>query len=94
MEEPYLIMQETTEKIRVATSHLKGLKIGIMGCIVNGPGEMADADYGYVGSGIKKVTLYKGQQVVKRNVPTENALEELIDLIKVNGDWKVKHQNQ
>ena len=87
-------LQETTEKIRVATSHLKGLKIGIMGCIVNGPGEMADADYGYVGSGIKKVTLYKGQQVVKRNVPTENALEELIDLIKVNGDWKVKHQNQ
>ncbi len=93
-------LQETTEKIRSATSHLKGLKIGIMGCIVNGPGEMADADYGYVGSGVGKVTLYKGQTVVKRNIPTDQALKELIDLIKENGDWKPKrpdlenlHQN-
>ena len=59
-------LQETTEKIRNATSHLKGIKIGIMGCIVNGPGEMADADYGYVGSGVGKITLYKGQNVVKK----------------------------
>ena len=93
-------LQETTEKIRSATSHLKGLKIGIMGCIVNGPGEMADADYGYVGSGIGKVTLYKGQTVVKRNIPTVNALSELINLIKEHGDWKpripdleILHQN-
>jgi len=81
-------LQETTDKIRSATSHLKGLKIGIMGCIVNGPGEMADADYGYVGSGINKITLYKGQNVVKRNIPTDQALNELIQLIKDNGDWR------
>ena len=81
-------LQETTEKIRSATSHLKGLKIGIMGCIVNGPGEMADSDYGYVGSGVDKITLYKGQNIVKRNIPTEEALNELIQLIKDNGDWK------
>jgi (E)-4-hydroxy-3-methylbut-2-enyl-diphosphate synthase len=80
-------LQETTAKIRERTDHLKGLKIGIMGCIVNGPGEMADADYGYVGSGKGKITLYKGQEVVKRNVPVENALDELIDLIKHNGEW-------
>ena len=83
-------LQETTEKIRSATSHLKGLKIGIMGCIVNGPGEMADADYGYVGSGIDKITLYKGQCIVKKNIPTSNALNELIQLIKDNGDWKAQ----
>ena len=81
-------LQETTEKIRNATSHLKGIKIGIMGCIVNGPGEMADADYGYVGSGVGKITLYKGQNVVKKNIPTDDALLELINLIKENGDWK------
>tara|TARA_B100001057_G_scaffold227039_2_gene227431 strand:- start:78294 stop:80201 length:1908 start_codon:yes stop_codon:yes gene_type:complete len=81
-------LQETTEKIRNATSHLKGIKIGIMGCIVNGPGEMADADYGYVGSGVGKITLYKGQNVVKKNIPTDDALLELIKLIKENGDWK------
>ena len=81
-------LQETTEKIRRATSHLKGLKIGIMGCIVNGPGEMADADYGYVGSGLNKITLYKGQKIVKKHIPTSNALDELIQLIKDNGDWK------
>lgn len=80
-------LQETTAKIRSRTNHLKGVKIGIMGCIVNGPGEMADADYGYVGTGIGKITLYKGKEVVKRNVPSENALDELIELIRQHGDW-------
>lgn len=80
-------LQETTARIRAATYHLKGLKIGIMGCIVNGPGEMADADFGYVGSGVGKITLYKGQEVVKRNVDSEVAVEELIQLIKDNGAW-------
>lgn len=80
-------LQETTAKIRSKTSHLKGVKIGIMGCIVNGPGEMADADYGYVGTGVGKITLYKGREVVKRNVASENALNELIELIKDHGDW-------
>lgn len=80
-------LQVTTAKIRDATSHLKGLKIGIMGCIVNGPGEMADADYGYVGSGPGKITLYKGKEVTKRNIHTKDALDELIRLIKANGDW-------
>ncbi len=78
---------EVTGKIREKTSHLKGVKIGIMGCIVNGPGEMADADYGYVGSGHGKITLYKGQKVVMRNIPADTAVEELIKLIKENGDW-------
>ena len=73
--------------IRKRTDHLKGVKIGIMGCIVNGPGEMADADFGYVGSGKGKITLYKGQEVVKRSVPSERALDELIDLIKEHGKW-------
>ncbi len=77
----------TTQMIRSRTSHLKGLKIGIMGCIVNGPGEMADADYGYVGSGTDKVTLYRGQQAVKKNISSANALDELIDIIKVDGNW-------
>jgi (E)-4-hydroxy-3-methylbut-2-enyl-diphosphate synthase len=80
-------LQETTGKIRVRTSHLKGIKIGIMGCIVNGPGEMADADYGYVGSGPGRITLYKGKEVVRRNVPTAQAVDELIDLIREHGDW-------
>ena len=80
-------LQETTAKIRAKTNHLKGVKIGIMGCIVNGPGEMADADYGYVGSGPGKITLYKGQEVVKRQIPTENALDELIEIIKEDGNW-------
>jgi (E)-4-hydroxy-3-methylbut-2-enyl-diphosphate synthase len=80
-------LQETTAKIRTETSHLKGLKIGIMGCIVNGPGEMADADYGYVGTGIGKITLYKEKEVVRKNVPSEKAVNELIDLIKQHGDW-------
>lgn len=80
-------LQETTAKIRTVTAHLKGLKIGIMGCIVNGPGEMADADYGYVGTGIGKITLYKEKNVVKRNVPEQEAVDELINLIKEHGDW-------
>ena len=80
-------LQETTALIRSHTNHLKGVKIGIMGCIVNGPGEMADADYGYVGSGPGKITLYKGKDIVKRNIPTEGAVDELIDLIRASGDW-------
>lgn len=80
-------LQETTAKIRARTSHLKGVKIGIMGCIVNGPGEMADADYGYVGTGPGVITLYKEKNVVKRNVPSERAVDELIALIKEGGDW-------
>ena len=80
-------LQETTAMIRKRTDHLKGVKIGIMGCIVNGPGEMADADYGYVGSGKGKITLYRGQDVVKRAVPSENAVDELIEIIKGDGNW-------
>jgi len=80
-------LQETTQLIRSKTSHLKGLKIGIMGCIVNGPGEMADADYGYVGSGIGKITLYKGQEVVEKSINSEAAVGKLIELIQSHGDW-------
>ena len=80
-------LQETTGKIRDKTSHLKGIKIGIMGCIVNGPGEMADADYGYVGTGPGKITLYKEKNVVRKNVNESQAVDELIDLIKEHGDW-------
>ncbi len=80
-------IQKVTAKIREKTQHLKGLKIGIMGCIVNGPGEMADADYGYVGSGTDKVTLYKGKKIVRRNIQAKKAVDELINLIKENGDW-------
>jgi (E)-4-hydroxy-3-methylbut-2-enyl-diphosphate synthase len=80
-------LQETTAKIRAVTSHLKGLKIAIMGCIVNGPGEMADADFGYVGSGAGKITLYKSKEVVKKNIPSEIAVDELINLLKENGVW-------
>ncbi|MBL7998576.1 MAG: (E)-4-hydroxy-3-methylbut-2-enyl-diphosphate synthase [Candidatus Kapabacteria bacterium] len=80
-------LQETTAKIRARTSHLKGVKIGIMGCIVNGPGEMADADYGYVGSGPGKITLYKGKEVVQKSIAAESAVDELIALIKDGGDW-------
>lgn len=80
-------LQETTAKIRSKTSHLKGIKIGIMGCIVNGPGEMADADYGYVGTGPGKIHLYKEKMVVRKNVPEENAVDALIDLIREHGDW-------
>lgn len=80
-------LQETTAMIRKRTDHLKGVKIGIMGCIVNGPGEMADADYGYVGSGKGKITLYKGKEVVKRSVPSEKAVDKLIEIIKEDGMW-------
>ncbi len=80
-------LQETTAKIRAKTSHLKGLKIGIMGCIVNGPGEMADADYGYVGTGPGKIHLYKEKTIIKKNVPEDEAVNELIELIKSYGDW-------
>ena len=80
-------LQETTAKIRSKTSHLKGLKIGIMGCIVNGPGEMADADYGYVGTGTGKISLYKGQEVVKKHIDSDKAVNALIKLIKDNSDW-------
>lgn len=81
-------LQETTAKIKSHTAHLKGVKIGIMGCIVNGPGEMADADFGYVGSGKGKIDLYKGQDCVIKNIPEEKAVEELISLIKTYGKWK------
>ncbi|ALJ00489.1 1-hydroxy-2-methyl-2-(E)-butenyl 4-diphosphate synthase [Rufibacter tibetensis] len=80
-------LQETTAMIRKRTDHLKGVKIGIMGCIVNGPGEMADADYGYVGVGKGKIALYRGQQVIKKSVPEERAVDELIELIKEDGNW-------
>ena len=80
-------LQETTARIRQRTDHLKGVKIGIMGCIVNGPGEMADADFGYVGSGKGKITLYKGKEVVKKAVPAAKALDELIELIRQEGRW-------
>jgi (E)-4-hydroxy-3-methylbut-2-enyl-diphosphate synthase len=80
-------LQETTALIRKHTDHLKGVKIAIMGCIVNGPGEMADADYGYVGSGVGKITLYKGREVVKKGVNKETAVEELIGIIKEDGRW-------
>ncbi|TDG35429.1 4-hydroxy-3-methylbut-2-en-1-yl diphosphate synthase [Pedobacter changchengzhani] len=86
-------LQETTQLIRSRTDHLKGLKIGIMGCIVNGPGEMADADYGYVGTGPDKITLYRGQEVVKKNVKTALALDELINIIKGDGNWVEKELN-
>lgn len=80
-------LQETTAMIRNRTDHLKGVKIAIMGCIVNGPGEMADADYGYVGSGVGKITLYKGKEVVKKSVNASEAVDELIELIKSDGNW-------
>jgi len=80
-------LQETTAKIRAVTNHLKGVKIAIMGCIVNGPGEMADADFGYVGSGPGKITLYRGKEIVKRNVNSDVAVEELVNLLKENAAW-------
>jgi len=81
-------LQSTIARIKAATSHLKGLKIGIMGCIVNGPGEMADADYGYVGAGRGKISLYKKKECIEKNIPEEEAVEKLIELIKANGDWQ------
>ena len=86
-------LRETLSKIKAATSHLKELKIGVMGCIVNGPGEMADADYGDVGAGPGKITLYKGKTAIKKNILQENAIEELITLIKENGDWHEQKNN-
>jgi (E)-4-hydroxy-3-methylbut-2-enyl-diphosphate synthase len=87
-------LQETTAMIRSRTFHLKGIKIGIMGCIVNGPGEMADADYGYVGSGPGRITLYRGKEVVKKNVPAAKAVDELIGIIREDGNWiEVPHVN-
>ena len=83
-------LESTIARIKAATSHLKGLKIGIMGCIVNGPGEMADADYGYVGAGRNKISLYKRKECVEKNIPEEQAVEKLIQLIKDNGDYKEK----
>ena len=80
-------LQETTEFIRKRTEHLKGVKIAVMGCIVNGPGEMADADYGYVGSGVDKITLYREKEIVKRNIPANKAVDALIELIKEDGIW-------
>jgi (E)-4-hydroxy-3-methylbut-2-enyl-diphosphate synthase len=85
-------LQETTNKIRKRTEHLKGVKIGIMGCIVNGPGEMADADFGYVGTGVGKITLYKGKEVVKRNIPETEAVDALVDLLKDYGAWVEKER--
>jgi len=81
-------LQDVASQIKARTCHLTGLKIGIMGCIVNGPGEMADADYGYVGAGPGKINLYKQKELVKKNIPQSDALEELISLIRENGDWK------
>ena len=80
-------IQEALQRIKARTQHLRGIKIGVMGCIVNGPGEMADAHYGYVGSGAGKITLYKGKEVMKRNIDQADAVEELVNLIKANGDW-------
>lgn len=85
-------LQETTQMIRSRTDHLKGVKIAIMGCIVNGPGEMADADYGYVGAGPDKITLYRGKEVIKKNVSSADALNQLIDIIKEDGIWIEKEQ--
>lgn len=81
-------LQQTIARVKSATSHLKELKIGIMGCIVNGPGEMADADYGYVGCGPRRIALYKGKCCVERNIPEDEAVEHLVNLIKANGDWR------
>lgn len=86
-------LQETTAKIRARTNHLKGVKIAIMGCIVNGPGEMADADFGYVGSGVGKITLYRGKEIIKRNVDSEIAVDELISLLKENEAWVEPNAN-
>ncbi len=83
-------LQTTVRRVKEATSHLSHLKIGIMGCIVNGPGEMADADYGYVGAGVGRISLYKGKVCVEKNIPEEDAIPHLISLIKANGDWVEK----
>ena len=87
-------LQSTLAKIKAATSHLKDLKIGVMGCIVNGPGEMADADYGYVGAAPERITLYRGREIVERNIPQTEALDRLIALIKADGRWVEPSQNE
>ena len=81
-------LQTATAKIKMKTEHLRGIKIGIMGCVVNGPGEMADADFGYVGSGSGKISLYKGQNCVRKNIPEEKAVDYLIELIREQGMWQ------
>ena len=80
-------LQEAVKKVKEATAHLTGLKIAVMGCIVNGPGEMADADYGYVGSGTDRITLYRGKDIIRRNIPSENAVDSLIEIIKEDNNW-------
>ena len=80
-------LEDTLAAIKARTSHLKNLKIGVMGCIVNGPGEMADADYGYVGAAPGKITLYRGREIVERNIPQEEAIDRLVELIKADGEW-------
>ena len=81
-------LQRTLAAVKGATDSLKGLKIGVMGCIVNGPGEMADADYGYVGAGAGKISLYRGKECVEKNIPEDEAVAHLVDLIKADGKWK------
>ena len=81
-------LQHTLAEVKAATSSLKGLKIGVMGCVVNGPGEMADADYGYVGAGVGRVSLYRGKECVRKNIPAEEAVAALVDLIRSDGRWK------
>lgn len=81
-------IEQTLGRIKARTSHLKNLRIGVMGCIVNGPGEMADADYGYVGAGPGRISLYRGREVVERNIPQEEALDRLVELIKADGAWQ------
>ena len=83
-------LQTTLEKVKQTTSHLKHLKIAVMGCIVNGTGEMADADYGYVGAGKGKISLYKEKTCIEKNIPESEAIERLVSLIKSNGDWVEK----
>jgi (E)-4-hydroxy-3-methylbut-2-enyl-diphosphate synthase len=83
-------LQNTLAKVKAATSHLKNLKIAVMGCIVNGTGEMADADYGYVGAGKGKVSLYKQKQCIEKNIPENEAIARLEALIRANGDWETK----
>ena len=83
-------LEKTIAKVKKATNHLTGLKIGIMGCIVNGPGEMADADYGYVGAGRGKISLYKKKECVEKNIPEDEAVDRLLELIKQHGDYREK----
>ncbi len=80
-------LMSTVERVKEATAHLTHLKIGVMGCVVNGPGEMADADYGYVGAAAHRISLYKGKQCIEKNIPESEAIPRLVALIKENGDW-------